>query len=100
MSEQQTSYLYIECGDGWLPIVKALIAHCEREGIEVHQVKEKFGGLRFYTSPASPEFHGIIHAAEVMSFLICEECGEPGTLRSGSWIRTLCDECDEKRKSK
>jgi hypothetical protein len=30
--------------------------------------------------------------AKVESLHTCEVCGQPGTRRYGSWIRTLCDE--------
>ena len=62
-------------------------------GFEIVQVKEKFGGLRFYCHGGTEEVHGAIHFAEQLSYRICEECGCPGELRTAnrSWIRTLCD---------
>lgn len=33
-----------------------------------------------------------IDAAEKESFHTSEVCGQPGTLRKGDWIKTLCDE--------
>jgi hypothetical protein len=33
-----------------------------------------------------------IEAAKQESFHTCEVCGQPGTLREGDWIKTLCDE--------
>jgi len=68
----------------------------------VDQVKEKFGGLRFYGStPAGTryELRGYIQFAEAISFIICEVCGNKGEpRRSHSWIRTLCDKCESERK--
>jgi len=58
---------------------------------EVCQVKEKFGGLRWYINGASKEVHDIISKYESVSYHICEECGEPGEQRAGGWIKTLCD---------
>jgi hypothetical protein len=55
------------------------------------QVKEKFGGLRFYTNGGTPEMHNYIHFAEMISRNMCEECGAPGKTRNGRWIRTLCE---------
>jgi hypothetical protein len=55
------------------------------------QVKEKFGGLRFYFMSGDEFVQGAVALAERMSYTICEECGEPGKLRSGGWMRTLCD---------
>lgn len=56
------------------------------------QVKEKFGGLRFYYSGGDDYIRGVVDMAEEMSYVTCEECGAPGKQRSGGWIRTLCDE--------
>jgi len=64
------------------------------------QVKEKFGGLRFYVDGGSQEVENYITFAEAMASQTCEVCGSPGERRSGGWIRTLCDkhsrEQDEK----
>ncbi len=57
----------------------------------ITQVKEKFGGLRFYVSSATDEVHNYIDFAESMSFRVCEMCGAPGEPRSDGWTKTLCD---------
>jgi len=62
-----------------------------REGVQCAQVKEKFGGLRFYMTQETPYMSGAIAMAECTSFDICDECGKPGKTRSGGWIRVLCD---------
>lgn len=37
--------------------------------------------------------HGIIHAADVVSGVTCEETGQPGQLcAKGGWLKTLCPE--------
>ena len=56
------------------------------------QIKEKFGTLRFYTTGGDGYIHGAIQMADTMSEHICEECGNVGKRRPGSWIRTLCDQ--------
>lgn len=56
------------------------------------QVKEKFGGLRFYYSGGDDYIDGVVAMAESMSYRTCEECGNPGTSTSGGWIRVLCEE--------
>jgi hypothetical protein len=33
-----------------------------------------------------------LEAAKMESTRTCEVCGQPGALREGSWIKTLCDE--------
>ena len=69
----------------------------------VDQIKEKFGGLRFYARTPSGtryEFRGMIQMAEAMSFRICEDCGNKGEMRDGSWKRTLCNLCHMNRQTK
>ena len=61
------------------------------------QVKEKFGGLRFYVDGGDDVVYGMIQMAESLSTVTCEECGKPGIQRSGGWIRTLCDEHEAER---
>jgi len=79
-------------GPGWSDIIqdlhKALAG--EHPDYVIHQVKEKFGTLRFYTGGLNDWGWGAIREAEDASAVTCEECGRPGKLRDGSWIRTLC----------
>jgi hypothetical protein len=60
------------------------------------QIKEKFGGLRFYMTHATDKMYDLINEAERKSYTTCEVCGAPGEERGGGWIRTLCDECNKK----
>ena len=88
--------------DGWFDILwrlcedlEPLVAELERASgcqFEVLQVKEKFGGLRIHENDANDAIRQRIEAAERESFHTCEGCGQPGALRGGSWIKTLCDE--------
>jgi len=55
------------------------------------QVKEKFGGLRFYYDGGDDCIRGMASMAESMSYRTCEECGAPGKANSHGWISTLCD---------
>jgi hypothetical protein len=65
------------------------------------QVKEKFGGLRFYTQGGDDVIFGMIRVAESMAIRTCEECGNPGHTRvDGGWHRTLCDTHAEEYASK
>ena len=102
-----------ECGSGWFDIIdtlcKAIQHHVdwktrsmsaeERECFQVttDQVKEKFGGLRFYYSGGDEEIRGMVDMAELMSYKICELCGSPGIKRSSGWIFVRCDSCEEKK---
>jgi hypothetical protein len=94
-----------EHGDGWFDILwrlcedlEPLVTEMERAGgrqFEVLQVKEKFGGLRFYVNCRRNEaIRQRIGIAADESFHTCEVCGEPGELREERWIKTLCDEHD------
>lgn len=59
--------------------------------VVVEQIKEKFGGLRFYYSGGDDTIDGMVRIAEAWASRTCETCGQPGETRSGGWIRTLCD---------
>lgn len=105
-------------GQGWWPIIRSLcnqIQHHidwandtrerllkdnpynhpipeEVKQVRVAQIKEKFGGLRFYYDGGDSKIDGMVRMAESWASLSCEVCGNVGTRRSGGWIRTLCDE--------
>ena len=55
------------------------------------QVKEKFGGLRFYVQAATDKHYSYISFAESMSYRTCEECGAAGKTYTDGWHMTLCD---------
>ena len=85
------------CGDGWFKLIDELSAKLEAKGIVASQVKEKFGGLRFYIDPCEKdvfdEVHKLIDEAASESLKTCEICGKPGELRTGGWLKTTCDKC-------
>lgn len=96
-----------DCGSGWFDLIlelsvaiEAIAQRMKAEGTEENrlpyamQVKEKFGGLRFYVSNEYHEFSHLIEAAEARSQEICEECGKPGSpkLKDG-WRLTACHAC-------
>lgn len=61
------------------------------KGFQIVQVKQKFGGLRFYTNFTRPEIYGMISMAESLSYRTCEECGAPARASHlNGWYRTLC----------
>lgn len=93
-------YCGANCGKGWLKLVDPLIELCEKLDVEVHQIKEKFGGLRFYVGQAPEEVHTLIQIAETESFKTCERCGADGKRRPGGWIKVFCDRCEEERKTR
>jgi hypothetical protein len=92
-------------GEGWWPIIESLCANIQShtdwwnknretrpvvEQVVVEQIKEKFGGLRFYYSGGDDKIQGMVRMAEAWADHSCEECGAPGTAGGKGWIRTLC----------
>jgi len=64
--------------------------------VVANQVKEKFGGLRFYYSGGDEVINGMVIQAENLSLQICEKCGvmnELVTQNSKGWIQTTCSQC-------
>lgn len=91
----------VEHGDGWHDLVRKLcediMALDPGPDFKADQIKEKFGGLRFYASgyPEDEEktkkIWALINEAEAESYKICEECGSRDNVTvEGSWIRALC----------
>lgn len=90
-------------GPGWDLLVQELIKELFDLGWDgqIFQIKEKFGGLRFYIGEGSDEVYEAIQAAEDYSYRVCEVTGKPGKLRRDlRWWRTLCDEEYNKAKEK
>ena len=88
--------------EGWFQLIKDLIVDLIELGWnkEICQVKEKFGGLRFYINDGTDEVFDRIHKAERESYTICEVTGTPGKVRTDlPWHITLCDEQYEIYKS-
>jgi hypothetical protein len=105
-------------GPGWWPIIESLCANIQSyidwrnrqreellkdnpynhpipehvEQVVVAQIKEKFGGLRFYYDGGDDRVFGMVQMAESWADHSCEDCGKPGKQRDGGWVRTLCDE--------
>lgn len=105
----------IEVGPGWWDIIRDLSAKLEaeilkqpeeeRQYYKATQIKEKFGGLRWYMSSSTDEMNKLISAAEDQSYKTCEECGQAGEAKGPGWILTLCDVCrkareDQRKKQK
>jgi len=101
-------------GPGWCVMVHPLLILADKYGLTVDQVKEKFGGLRFYWSGDVEQkedengnksqdlrkwFDEMVKGAEGLSTHICEECGMPGKNgnHGSNWIRTLCPVHSAKR---
>ncbi|KAA1013175.1 hypothetical protein FVF58_10430 [Paraburkholderia panacisoli] len=87
-----------ECGDGWYDLIDVLclnLQYATKNGapqVVARQVKEKFGGLRFYAGGPNDEQAGMIQVAASMSTRLCEVCGNRGKLVRNGWIKTRCAE--------
>ena len=68
--------------------------------VKFDQVKEKYGTLRFYYHGGDEVIEGMVSMAESMTHRTCEGCGCPGEKRGNGWVKTLCDKCDDERKTK
>lgn len=96
--------------EGWLPIIDKLCG-CMQDYIDLHisytkdgeykpaqvtcsQMKEKFGGLRFYTNGHDEVIEGMIKMAEHLCDNTCETCGSEEDLGvTSGWISVLCRTC-------
>jgi hypothetical protein len=105
---QSTAMCWGFPGDGWFNIIWDLSSKLEpliqkfideNQDTELYpkaaQVKEKYGGLRFYMTCDTDEISNLVEKAEALSLKTCEACGKPGEKRGGGWIHTLCDDCHE-----
>lgn len=83
----------ISCvGSGWKQLVNNLY-DAKPKGVYVLQVKQKWGGLRFYVSSAPSWYFDLIEYYEAKSERTCEVCGRSGIVRNKGWVETLCDVC-------
>jgi hypothetical protein len=111
---------------GWWPIIESLCANIQShidwrnrqreellkdnpyghkipdhvEQVVVAQIKEKFGGLRFYYDGGDEQIFGMVRMAEAWADHSCEQCGKPGKRHSGGWLKTLCDEHEAERQAR
>jgi hypothetical protein len=103
--------------DGW----RWIIEDCDRllarldPGYEIHQIKEKFGTLRYYYGTVADRdtqevMDAVVDRAEKLSAHTCDVCGNSSMVSnldrgikydptaviksSGGWYKTICDSCD------
>lgn len=94
----------LECGKGWNQLIYDLCAELKQIGFnsDVLQIKEKFGGLRYYIdlypTELEEKINTIINEYEKKSFTTCESCGSDKgkLLNQNYWYRVRCPECNEK----
>lgn len=90
-----------ECGDGWFDLIDELSKNLVKldSAIRVGQVKEKYGGLRFYldNDNYSDEIGDLIHEAEAKSYKICGGCGSENNVTiKNRWVGPICEDCSKK----
>ena len=93
----------IAVGEGWWPIIESLCADIQHyikwknkdeeivPQVVVMQIKEKFGGLRFYYDGGDERIRGMVTTAESWAEKTCEDCGVPATKKTQGWIKNVCD---------
>ncbi len=89
---------------GWAPLLRRLLqsiddclTDVQAKKFTVVQVKEKFGGLRFYfDAPARirPQLNELVNKANKESETTCLLCGSPAVLvtDNGGWVSVLCEQ--------
>jgi hypothetical protein len=96
------SYLSIDLSPGNLERIRVYeeeLAEAIEELPQIMQVKEKFGGLRFYAFHAEGVNRSYINFAETLSMRTCEWCGAPGEARSDGWTKVLCEKHHKEREN-
>lgn len=90
----------IAVDEGWYQLVVSCDAELTLldEGYLILQIKEKFGGLRFYMEPKEStkddvreKMQEIVDGYEAMSLKTCEATGQTGVMMSSpsGWYKTL-----------
>lgn len=84
-------------GPGWAELINDLF-DAKPDDTQVVQVKEKFGGLRFYLAGGPSWYRLTVRGAESASVQTCETCGKYGDIKTPGgnphgWYRTVCDTC-------
>ena len=92
-------YKHIDIDEGWYQIA----VDCDRDltainpDYQILQIKEKFGGLRYYIKPVNAttkevkDMNKVIRRYEGIASRTCEATGLPGVLMKsvGGWLKTL-----------
>lgn len=88
---------YVDVGIGWLPLVRDFVREAlpHDPSLTVHEMKEKWGGLRIWCDTPVLAARLAKGKAEIKSGQTCEICGKEGEIRRPppgrwSWWRCLC----------
>lgn len=99
---------YVECSEGWKELIDEVSSKIETINnkyspssyIRAAQIKQKFGGLRYYVDIEDIDeqdvkyVYDVIAEAESKSFTICEVCGQHASTAKDRryYVETLCNE--------
>lgn len=97
---------YIECHEGWRPLVNIALNAIEEENKNLDednkiypvQIKEKFGRLEIYLNHYSEKLFALITKLREESLKTCEYCGtnENVGMTIDGWYMRICKDCLQK----
>lgn len=96
----------IEVFPGWFSIVEHMLDqiadYIEKnepgESLQVIQIKTDCCVLCCHTTPYKEHLSQIIESNRTLAARICEQCGNPGSIRKERrWKTVLCDDCEKTR---
>ena len=89
-------------GDGWHNLIITALdcvrLHTQRNKNlrpTITELKEKFGLLRLSMSINDSFINGVTTMASAISAVICEGCGQVGTLKKQGYHRVTCKKCEK-----
>lgn len=100
----------LQCGPGWDALLNVTLSRIDTIlstypdcTVNILQVKEKFGALRFYCQvdgddnarrdAAADAISQAIRHAECVSSKTCENCSQPSSVRNPRLLTTICPNC-------
>lgn len=90
----------LSVGDGWYRVLSGALAFMDQvrrrtgKPVTIHQIKEKFGGLRIYHGSPMTHLEREVFAllTEAVAEQTCDVCGEPGWIAEKvGWLACRCD---------
>ena len=84
-------------GDQMIEELNQLLRKYSVEDYQILQIKEKYGGLRWYDNGfpriGFDEYNTWVYKYEGLSLRTCINCGKPAIGYTKGWITPLCEEC-------
>lgn len=84
-------------GDQMIEELSQLLRKYSVEDYQILQIKEKYGGLRWYDNGfpriGFDEYNTWVYKYEGLSLGTCINCGKPAIGYTKGWITPLCEEC-------